>query len=227
MDGAILTKLQADIAGRLKHDPALADFSIISDDKGDIENRVTKALKTISASPTGKIGACVLVLRPVVKAPNPNLPGPATSVACSIQVIEHVTCNRSSTGTQILSDDLGFRVLKSLHHFTIGHHTLAADPSSALKPTAAPEGIVSYEVNLNMQLGVSVSAKATRPTITEDSGTVTISAVGGTLYYSTDGSNPDTAYTTPFPTPATGTRIRAVATGADSTPSDIEELTIN
>ena len=222
---ALLTDLQRDIANYMGQCSTLDHLNIVVDDMGTIDSTAEKAVKTVK-SRAGTQGMAALVLRPSVSNTMGNVPGPQSEANITIQLVENVLVNRSQRGSKILSDDMGFRILSALHLWTIGSHSMSAEPNS-MRPLPMPEGFVSYEISLKIMLYNPCTHKTIQPLIDNDAGTVTLtsSTPSSSLFYSLDGCYPHTEYTSPFTTES-GDLVRAIATSPDLIPSSISELTI-
>ncbi len=224
-NGAILTNLQNDIAGYMLQCENLDHLNIIVDDMGAINSTAEKAVQSVT-SRGGTRGIAALILRPTVSTANANMPGPQSEAIITIQMIELVQVNRSKNGSNILPDDMSFRILSSLHHLTLGNKVLYAEPVP-VRPLPSPQGYVSYEIILRVPLYNTPLERTRTPVIDDDGGTITLTSEtpSAAFKYSIDGSYPSVTYVAPF-TASSGDLIRAVATSADILPSSISELTI-
>ena len=221
--GAILTNLQNDLKGYMLQCTNLDHLNIITDDLGTIESTAEKAVKTYK-SRGGSQGIAALILRPTVAAANANLPGPQSQAIITIQMVENVLVNRSGRGSNIMPDDMSFRILSSLHHLLLGNKMIYAEPVP-IRPLPMPEGFVSYEIRLKTDLYNETIERTSQPVMTNDVGTITLTSVtpSASFKYSLDGSYPSLTYTAPFAT-SSGDLVRAIATSASLNPSSITEL---
>lgn len=224
-----LDVLQADVAAVLRAVPALAHASIIKDDEGDLDAKVTRALEIWKDNPAGRRGLVLIVLRPEVTDSESNLPGPVMEVAAKVQVIEQVMWNRDpNRGANLSSSQAAITVLSALHLRSFGNRSLYArrNPITSLPVTP---GHLSRLVTLQ---GVSDGIIEDRPpsvTATWDDGedTLTLTAGGSDeIFYSTDGTFPSSRYTAPLENLATGTRVRAAAWTEAQGFGDVLNLTL-
>ena len=224
-EGAILTNLQNDLAGYMLQCSNLDHLNIVVDDMGTIESTAEKAVKT-AKSRGGSQGIAALILRPTVSTANKNIPGPQSEAIITIQMVENVLVNRSGRGSKIMPDDMSFRILSSLHHFTLGNKVLFAEPVP-VSPLPMPVGFVSYEIKLRVPLYNEPLERTRTPVIDNAGGTITLTSdtALAAFNYSLDGSYPSITYTVPFAA-SSGDLVRAVATSADLLPSSISETTI-
>jgi hypothetical protein len=223
-EGSILTNLQNDIAGYMLQCENLDHLNIVVDDMGTIDSTAEKAVRSVK-SRGGTRGIAALILRPTVSSANANLPGPQSEAIVTIQMIELVLVNRSGNGSNILPDDMSFRILSSLHRLVLGNRALFAEPVP-VRPLPSPQGYVSYEIVLRVPLYNTPLERTRNPVIDDDGGTITLTSEtpSAAFKYSLDGSYPSITYTTPFAV-SSGDLIRAVATSDDLLPSSISELT--
>lgn len=230
MNDDLLETLQADILAVLSNSPGLAMANILADNDGDIENRVMKALKTLTAV-SGKMGLAIVVLLPEVTAAERNLPGPPLEIQCEIQVVEHVLINRGATGTRKRSSQAALAVLNALHHHLLGAHVLyaAKDP---VKPLPVKTGYVSHAVAVHARAdGLSGPGKPLGVDATEAGADITLACgtSGAAIRYTVDGSYPTpakTLYTVPISGLASGTRLRAAAWKTGMNPGDVLDYTV-
>ena len=187
-EGAILTNLQHDVEGYMLQCENLNHLNIIVDDMGTIESSAEKAVQSVTER-GGTRGIAALILRPTVAAANANMPGPQSEAIVTIQMIELVQVNRSKNGSNILPDDMSFRILSSLHHLTLGNKVLYAEPVP-VRPLPSPQGYVSYEIILRIPLYNTPLEKTLQPLIDNDGGTVTLTngTPSSSFKYSIDGS---------------------------------------
>jgi hypothetical protein len=222
--GSILTNLQNDLAGYMLQCSNLDHLNIVVDDMGTIDSTAQKAVST-AKSRGGSQGIAAIILRPTVSNAGGELPGPQLMGLITIQMIENVLVNRSGRGSNILPDDMSFRILNVLHRLQIGNKTVYSE-ANPVRPLPAPAGFVSYEIKLRYPLYNQPILKTNPAIIDDDGGTVTLTSTTALaeFKYSLDGSYPSVTYTAPFAA-STGDLVRAVATSPDLTPSFISELT--
>lgn len=138
-----LTTLQENVAARLRSDPYFADVEVLCENLGDIETLINIALANAG-------GCYVLVMTPVARVTEPNIPGPFFSeVVLQIRCGEVPQINRSTDGRQKSAQSLAVRALNRLHHWTPTDHgqCLYAD-RNALVPAPSPEGEITFDAFL-------------------------------------------------------------------------------
>jgi hypothetical protein len=232
----LLEVLQADITAILLATPALSYAVILSDDDGDIEAKVARALGPLKGGPTSKQGLVIVTLLPEVTTAEENLPGPPLLVRCEIRVLENVLANRSSIGTGQRSSQAALAILGALHHHSLGSHALYAE-KNPIEPVEVKPGHVSHAITLFARSnGLQGPGKCAAVDVAMSEGgvttltTLTTLTAGAAIYYTTDGSYPSatsgTLYTAPFAAPAVGTSIRAAAYAPGLNPGDCLQFTI-
>jgi hypothetical protein len=231
MDNLILETIQQDVLGTLQATPSLRDAKIIADDAGDIEARVIRSLAPMSGGESLLSGLAIVVLQPEITDAEQNLPGPPGNISIEIQVIENVPVNRSPNGTGLRSSSAALEVLASLQLIQLGTVLLYAD-RDPVQPLPVKTGHVSHAVRLLARSPGLTSVRCAQvvPSIAEDAITLTTATPEAVIRYTTDGSYPaaphSPIYTDPFDAPPAGTVIRAAATAAGHTPSDLLEFTL-
>jgi len=231
MNDDLLEVLQADIFAILKNTPSLALANVLADNDGDLENRVLKALKTLT--PTGgKMGLAVVVLLPEVTTAESNLPGPPLQIECEIRVIEQVLINRGANGSLKRSSQAALCVLGALHHQLLGSHALYAE-KDPVRPVEVKAGYVSHAVKVFARSnGVTGPGKPASVSADYYAGLLHLACgtAATTIYYTTDGSYPEptagTEYTAPLAGLQVGTLIRAAAYATGMNPGDVIGLNV-
>lgn len=228
---AILERLQADVAAALASVPALAPAHHIKQDEQDLESRVRTKIGTANPK-SGKAGLVLLCLFPEIAEPEPNLPGPMVAVRLEIQTIEHVITNRGASGTGLRSSEAALAALKFLHQYHLGDAIIVARQNPVRAIADVADGFVSHAVTLFCKYQLNPESKVAEVEATIDGAsdlTLTTSTSGAIIYYTTDGTYPDTSanqYSAPFAvTP--GQVIRAAAHKSDLNPSDVIEITVS
>lgn len=150
-----LETLQADVVAILKAVPSLADVTIIPEDDGDMEAKITRKLGTLTESGSGKIGCVAVVMLPEITEAEANLPGPPVEVLVKVQVIEQHTINRGATGSGVRSSEGALRVLNALHHQGLAYAALYAD-KKPVEPVEVKKGFLSHMVTLNVRYGALI-----------------------------------------------------------------------
>ena len=106
----------AAVKARIEAHAWFADLPVITEDKGNIENDIEVALGTLTEKQT-KIGACIVLLAPLAKCPNPNAPGPIIEPLIVVSVVEDVTINQGATGTGKPALQIVEMLMRRIHHF--------------------------------------------------------------------------------------------------------------
>lgn len=231
----MLEALQADALAVLRNTPALADANILSEDDGDTEAKILRALGALSGGSTGKRGLVLVILLPEVTASEPNLPGPPLMARLEIQVIEHAVVNRATGGTGMRSSQAAAIALGALHHYASGNRLLVA-ADAPLSPLRAKTGYFSHVIALNCRLsGVRQAPKPANVAaawMPDDTLRLSCMTPGAEIYYTTDGGYPSpgnptaTRYTGDIAGLTVGTVIRAAAWSAGMAPGNVIELTV-
>lgn len=226
-----LDVLQADVAATLAAVPQLRDAVIISNDEGDLDSKVERALETRTDSKTGKRGLVVIVMRPDVTDAEKNLPGPSLSIAVQIQTIEQVMFNRDSVrGTRMTSSQAAVNVLAALHLRSFGSRVLYAD-KTPIKSLPVTHGHLSRLITLaTASDGIHLPRPAAVQAAITDGDLVLTGPSGCTIHYTTDGSFPSAplaaTYTAPIADIPAGTTVRAAAFDAALGYGDVLEFKI-
>lgn len=128
------------------------DITVIIEDKGNIENDIQVALGTITEK-HAKIGACIVILAPRAKCPNPNAPGPIIEPLIVLSVLEDVLINQGDTGTGKAALQIVEMLMRRIHHFnsTDANAAFASD-SVPYRLTAADP--LTYEVYFQTKLAL-------------------------------------------------------------------------
>lgn len=182
---------QEDFAARLKGDAYFADIKVLVQRKGVTEADIEQALSVLNEQ-GGKIGACVIVLKPALLATNPDAPGPEYRVALSVQVITQPLMNDGDSGTGKETEAIAERVRLVLHRFATYGGTYSF---ASMEPADVEEGKDSFAVIFTRRACDSAE-KCGLPLLDPDEGaapqavTLTTATVGARIYYTLDGSYP-------------------------------------
>jgi hypothetical protein len=105
----VLTDLQNFALGLMKSDPYYARITLLSEQLGDIANRIQIAL--------GKLGICAIALTPEATVKHTNAPGPILDpIRVSIDVVEFVLKNRGDQGSKQAASDVAEHTAWLLHY---------------------------------------------------------------------------------------------------------------
>ncbi len=128
------------------------DVTVITEDKGNIENDIQVALGTITEK-HAKIGACIVLLAPRAKCPSPNAPGPCIEPLIVLSVLEDVLVNQGATGTGKSALQIVEMLMRRIHHFnsTDANAAFVCD-TAPFKLTAADP--LTYEVYFQTKLAL-------------------------------------------------------------------------
>lgn len=136
-----LTKLQEQIADRLRSDPFFSDVQVVVENLGDVENLINQAIAEAG-------GIYVLVMTPAAKVTEPNIPGPFFSqVDVVIRCGELPQINRSELGRNKSANMLAVRVLNRLHHWTDDTRG-ACLYAIGIEPAPGPENEITFDATL-------------------------------------------------------------------------------
>jgi hypothetical protein len=128
------------------------DITVITEDKGNIENDIQVALGTITEQ-HAKIGVCIVLLAPRAKCPSPNAPGPCIEPLIVLSVMEDVLINQGATGTGKSALQIVEMLMRRIHHYN------STDANAAFTSDATPYKLtgadpLSYEVYFNCKLAL-------------------------------------------------------------------------
>jgi hypothetical protein len=223
-----LADLQHELRDRLKGDSYFSDITVLAEREGEIQNKIDRALKAMTAT-GGKIGLAVVIGVAAAQVNNADAPGPMFDDASfEVLVFEHVLMNASASGTKKAAVDAAVRAAQVLHHYRpapLGQ-TLYCDKAALTYEGLRDESTVVYKIRIRVPANHDVLDKVAIPSIsstgTATPQTVTLSCgtSGASIYYTTDGSYPrsgNTAaplYSTPFVLSQAATlRVVAFKTG--------------
>lgn len=218
---------QEDFAARLNGDAYFADITVLLQRRGVTEADIEQALSVLNEK-IGKIGACVVVLKPGLVATDPDAPGPEYRVSLTVQVITQPLFNDdATTGTLKVTEAIAERVRVVLHRFATAGGTYSF---AAMEPAEVEAGKDSFSVTFTRRAGDYGFTACGLPLISPDEGavpqlvTLTTATAGASIYYTLDGTYPWSGnpaallYAAPFNVVAPAT-LRAVAFKAGLIPS--------
>lgn len=227
-----LERLQADVLAILKVVPSLEALNLLEEDDGDMEAKIMRSLGAMTGGSTGRGGCVAVVMLPEVTDAESNQPGPPMTFQIQVQVIEQPVINRGAQGTRIRSSKAALRILNALHLQAMGS-TLIYAGDKAITPVDVKPGFLSHIVTLTgrvRSLAAPAKPQALSVALVVEDVEITCGTAEAVIYYTVDGSFPTPAsgllYDVPFPAPAVGTTVRAVAYVPTQNPSDLLEFTI-
>lgn len=226
----ILDLVQGDVFARLSATPKLSVASIIQDDEKTLETKVEQLLTKLGDG-AGKMGLCLVVMKPEIIEAEKNLPGPSFKIRQQVQVIEHAQINASTRGSKKRASLAVVQVLRSLHHADMGEYLLYAEKGPAA-PLPMRDGFVGYMVTV---LASPPSLATTKPApiqyaLTDGELVLECATSGASIFYTLDGTYPSPSalpYTVPIPNLPLGTTIRSAAYAPEMYPGDAAQITIN
>ncbi|MCX6994137.1 MAG: hypothetical protein NT011_13485 [Kiritimatiellaeota bacterium] len=107
----------AAIKARIEGHTWFEDITVITEDKGNINNDIEVALGTITEKHS-KIGACIVLLAPIAKCEHPGAPGPCIEPIIVISVVEDVAINQGATGTGKSALQIVEMLMRRIHRFS-------------------------------------------------------------------------------------------------------------
>lgn len=142
----------AALKARIEAHTWFEDVTVITEDKGNINNDIEVALGTITEK-HAKIGVCIVLLAPRAKCPSPNAPGPCIEPLIVLSVLEDVTMNQGTTGTGKSALQIVEMLMRRIHHFS------STDANAAFVSDATPYKLtgaepLTYEVYFNAKLAL-------------------------------------------------------------------------
>jgi hypothetical protein len=232
MSERLLTNLQEDLAARLAADEFFVDVPVFTQCKKDIAKEVAQKLGLLTGK-SGKNGSCVVMMSPVASMGHIDAMVTQLDVKLSVRVLENVTLNQGSNGTQKAALTVAVRILEVLRFYQ--SQGLSA-PLEADDPTILevedPVAQLAYEVHFTARVGTTDTIdKVSFPVINitgsvyPKTATITCGTAGASFYYTLDESYPAagnptaTLYSTPVSLVAAGS-VRAVAYKSQSVASD-------
>jgi hypothetical protein len=229
----ILLIVQEDCYQRVLASAWLADVAVILERKEHTAAEI-KALLSARTARGGKIGACILVQRPLVTPEGDNTTGRAQLVQ-AFTVIEHPQLNAGDIGTGKSAEEIAVELFDLFQGAAASRpkQVFSALPGGAIVPDDSFPGFNAWEVRMRTNVGLRRTTRLGLPIITPDEGAapqlVTLDGTpGATVRYTLDGTapysgNPDAiVYTVPFNVPTAAT-VRAAQEQANFQPSGIAE----
>lgn len=218
------------LAGRLAGDSYFADVKVLQQRKGVTEADINQALSVLLAQ-GGKIGACVIILKPALIPSEADAPGPEYRVSLSVQVITFPLVNDGDDGTKKSTEEIAERVRLLGHRFATPGGTFSF---AGMLPEEVEAGKDSYSVTFTRRASDS-GRGAGLPLFTPDEGAVPqavelTSAEADEIWYTFDGSYPSPSnefarkYVAPIPVSEAGTLL-AVAYKDGLLPSGLARAT--
>lgn len=190
---------QTDFVARLE---AAADYfgkiTVLQERKGDIANEVERALSVLNEK-DGKIGACVVVLKPELLATDPDVPGPEYKISLTVVVVTQPLFNDGDTGTGLSTETVAGYVRKLFHRVPLGGG--AEYVFTGQRGEEQPEGRDAYSVTFTRRVMDQEDTRCGLPLIDvfyspvglagpTNAITLTCATPGAAIYFSVDGSYP-------------------------------------
>lgn len=244
MSDKTILLLQEDLVGRIQSDTELAGIAVLSERTADLEHEIAIGLG-IDTGSNGKAGAMIVVQQPVAGDEMPNVMFGALNLDFSILVLEEPRINQDPVmGTGKAALEIARRVARIIKHyrpgmlgriFRSGSPFIA--PAQAMVQDAGGNwhAPVAYAVNVSTAEADDVAYTKVSPVSISAAGsvvpqtvTLTTTAVGAEIYYTTDGSYPSAANGTLYSAPVSVTgacTLRAAAYLDGSIPSDVSGAT--
>lgn len=230
MSASPLRQIQEDAEARIKAEPFFATIPTIKQRNGETLAEIQKRVATLTGK-GGKVGACILILMPGGGVPD-QTPGPRLALTVSFVVLVHPAINDGSTGTKLDVEAIAIELLQLFDQTTLGYGSVLQSGQDALVPNDSFDGLVGYQVNLGLPLGLVKKERVAVPTISATATTapatvtLTCATAGAAIRYSVDDSYPTLPYTAPF-VQSTAATIRAAAEKAGLQQSNIRQLTLS
>lgn len=230
-----LRLIQEDAQARITADAWFTPIATILQRVGVSEKDIARRLTVLNEKGT-KCGACILVMMPGGGVPD-QTPGPRLQLTLSFIALEHPTINAGGTGTGKSAEEIAIKLLQLFNHASLGRGDCFQAGPDALVPNDSFDGLVGYQVNLQMPLQLAKTEMVVTPkisaTATAAPATVTISCAtdGASIWYTTDGSYPSAQnanallYATPFSVNS-AKLIRAAAEKTGLQQSNVAQLQI-
>jgi hypothetical protein len=232
---ANLRQEQDDFAGRMAVDPYFSQIATFVQHKGVTENDIQTALAVLNQN-GGKLGACVIVLMPVIVPDPKDGIGIEYFIQETLQVIEQPIFNLGPTGTQKNAEEIAEYLRGLLRVFTTGlGGTYVFD---GMEPIPRDAGQISYGVKFKRLSRDARPAKVATPILSSNSPsapanvTITCATAGAGIWYTLDGTYPSsvnpsaTHYTAPF-NQGSACTVRAAAEYAGLQQSNISQLVLS
>jgi hypothetical protein len=222
-------RTQLDVAARLRACLALRDITIqemrprSEAEALGIADAVNNALAGLQTDTT-RAGLTILVPVPEFKVREPNLPAPFGDVIVQVQILENTLINEGENGSGLSAEGAAIEVMRALHHCLLRPNALLyGDKIEALDIDDSWSADLAVGVWCKMAGGFDPAPQCHVPLIENSGGNITVTTTtsGAACLVTLDGSYPHAGnsaaipVSAPFPTPASGTVIRAVATRPD------------
>jgi hypothetical protein len=195
LEADIVSRLQADewfSASRQLPDLTYATIPVISDEAGDIDTMIEKAI--------AELGLCVTVKVVEARVNHTEIGGPYFDpIEIVLLVVENVLLNRGDTGTQKRGKATALRAgaLCSLWQPpSLDNKLITPDGTSAYKQVSDEGGIVQHNYRLQGKGGLNVNLpQVATPEFTGSDTQVTAASIacatpGAAIFYTIDGRHP-------------------------------------
>lgn len=223
---SVLTNIIQECADEVAALEWFEDITVLTEDIGDLQNEVTKALGVMNVA-GGKVGTFVLFVFESARLERQTDFGPVFGgIKLSARVIEEPTLNRGDAGTGKITRETAEKLAAALSLFTPASGNgpvLLEDP--AIEPIAfllpsQPDPMPGHEVRFTVPGSLAiVKTKCVAPAAVNNAGlwTMTCDTPGAAIFYTTDGKNPrpgHALYTEPVALPGGATlKMRAWLAG--------------
>jgi hypothetical protein len=244
----LLLQLQQDVCDKINSESAFGKIWCGTFRAMVTAQEIEKRMPYLMGGPDGSVGCGILVMMPTERGLFPNVSPPQTDDQLTLWVVENPEMNFDAGGAMVECERVARMVRQCLHQFGIEGLLMLYQEDMAIVPIAdihrVYPGCCGYQVQLRGRMSETVVPKCVLPSLTEVSGTITLSTtdVGAAIWYSTDGSFPGPGraavlapggrhgagallYSAPF-TVASGTVVRWAAYLANYYGSDCGHATI-
>lgn len=234
-------QLQNDVAHGLASDPLLANVNIVTRDRLLVDSSqlpdTNLAAETLAylTPRNNKSGCGVIVEKPELVAPLPNVPGPQGDLVIVCLVLEDPFTNLGANGTMMPADQVAQKVLDIGHLWNVEGLGMWRADTNAISSARDWEPLRAFRARLRIANNRGQTQRVERVNSSTGGGnmTLTCATAGAAIYYSKNGAFPgpsNTAagailYTAPFAV-TTGDVVRVAAYKAAMVGSPITRFTV-
>jgi hypothetical protein len=234
-------QLQNDVAHSLASDPTLANVNIVTRDRlladsSQMPDQTLMAETLAYLTPrNGKTGCGVIVEKPELVAPLPNVPGPQGDLVIVCLVLEDPFQNLGVNGTLMPADQVAQKIQDICHLWNVEGLGMWRADTNAISAARDWEPLRAFRSRMRIANNRGQSQRVERVNSSVGGGTLTLTCAtaGAAVYYSKNGAFPgpsNTAagavlYAAPFAV-SVGDVVRAAAFKTGMVGSPVTRFTV-